>query len=35
MEMKPLIEQWHFDPLIMILIIGIIYLYYLITGFKV
>ena len=34
MEMKPLMEQWHFDPLIMILIIGMIYLYYLITGFK-
>lgn len=34
MEMKPFIQQWHFDPLIMILIMGIIYLYYLITGFK-
>ena len=27
-------EQWHFDPLIMILIASIIYLYYLATGFK-
>ncbi|HEY4198585.1 MAG TPA: cytochrome c oxidase assembly protein [Mucilaginibacter sp.] len=32
--MKPLMEQWHFDPLIILLLMGIIYLYYLITGFK-
>lgn len=32
--MKPLIEQWHFDPLIILLIAGITYLYYLVTGFK-
>jgi putative membrane protein len=34
MNVKSLIKQWHFDPLIMILIIGIIYLYYLVTRFK-
>ena len=34
MEMESLVEQWHFDPLIIILITAIIYLYYLITGFK-
>jgi putative membrane protein len=34
MEMKPLIEQLHFDPLTIALIIGITYLYYLMTGFK-
>jgi len=32
--MKALIEQWHFDTLIIVLILAIIYLYYLITGFK-
>lgn len=32
--MKPLIEQWHFNPLIIVLVAGITYLYYLITGFK-
>jgi len=34
MEMKPRFDQWHFDPLIMILIAGIVYLYCLITGFR-
>ena len=32
--MKPLMEQWHVDLLIILLIAGFVYLYYLLTGFK-
>ncbi|MFD0795380.1 cytochrome c oxidase assembly protein [Mucilaginibacter litoreus] len=32
--MKPFTEQWHFDLLTLLLVSGIIYLYWLITGFR-
>jgi putative membrane protein len=34
MKMEPLAAQWHFDPLIVLLTICLLYIYYLITGFE-
>lgn len=34
MEMKPIFSEWHFNPLIILLAAGLVYLYYRLSGFK-
>lgn len=34
MEMKPVIYQWHFNPFVILFLVGLIFLYYKLSGFK-